>query len=230
MKLDQYQLFSVRTCANFGLSKKVYESSYLYLKWVTLLLFSCTVWSPINQKGDVPKHIGKNIGTGMIDLLPSVNMATRCTSKDEKFILSVSTLTGSHEITRTKLIANSPRGVFAQVTLKAHILKGWHGKGTQLLGSWGKTKTSRLILDFWNVQILADSQISSHIKCLLIRNWWKLRVIGKKVPYKQKTPVFCTYKFSTLSIFGENGPVIYICMEAISICSTVTEVFFNKLI
>ena len=52
-------------------------------------------------------HIGKNIGTGMVVLLPSVNT---CASKAEKFLLSVSTLTGSQDITRTILIANSQSG------------------------------------------------------------------------------------------------------------------------
>ena len=60
----------------FWLSKKKnYESLYLYFKLVTLLLSSCTVWSPINQNGNsnVPMHVGKNTKTGMIVLFPSVN-------------------------------------------------------------------------------------------------------------------------------------------------------------
>ena len=46
----------------------------------------------------------------MIVLLASVNAFNA-----EKFLLSVSTLTGSHKITRTKLKANSPR------VLKTHV-------------------------------------------------------------------------------------------------------------
>ena len=60
----------------------------------------------------------------MIVILASVNAF-----KVEKFQLSVSTLTGSHEITLTKLIANSPR------VLKTYVfLQGRHDdKGAQLL-------------------------------------------------------------------------------------------------
>ena len=60
----------------------------------------------------------------MIVLLVSVNAL-----KAEKFLLSVSKLTGSHEITRNKLKANSLR------VLKLVFLQGRHGKGVQLLGS-----------------------------------------------------------------------------------------------
>ena len=92
---DPYQLFSVLTHLFLDmLSQNFYESLYLYLKQITLLLSSCTVWSPINQNRSIPMHICKNIGTGMIVLLPSLNMLH---FYSEKFLLSVSTLTSSHE-------------------------------------------------------------------------------------------------------------------------------------
>ena len=62
---------------------------YLYLKWVILLLPSNSSCSLIiNQNG-------ANIGTGKIVLSPSVNTLA---FKAEKFLLSVSTMTDSHEI------------------------------------------------------------------------------------------------------------------------------------
>ena len=42
---------------------------------------------------------------------------------------------------------------------------------------------------------------------------YSLTITGKNVPYIQRAPIFGTYSFSTLSVFGENGPVIYACME-----------------
>ena len=54
------------------------------------------------SNGDVPMHVGKNVRTGMI----CKHVALEMTSKAQKFLLSVSTLTGSDEI-RTKLIANA---------------------------------------------------------------------------------------------------------------------------
>ena len=59
----------------------------------------------------------------------SVLLASVNAFKAEKFLLSVSTLTGSNELTWTKLKANSPR------VLKHVFLQGRHSKGVQLLGS-----------------------------------------------------------------------------------------------
>ena len=63
------------SCFQSKQSQIFYESLYLYLKQLKLLLSSCTVWSSINHNGNVPilyMQVGKNIG--MIVLLPSVNM------------------------------------------------------------------------------------------------------------------------------------------------------------
>ena len=73
-------------------------------------------------------HLGKNIGTGLIVLLPSVSMLRFESS-------SVSTLTGSYDITRNKLIANPQSGLCAHIILKTCFFKEDNGKGMQLLGS-----------------------------------------------------------------------------------------------
>ena len=55
-------------------------------------------------------HVGKNIGTGM-----NVFIAICKGPALPRNFTSLSTLTGSHEITRTKLIANSLRVAFAHI-------------------------------------------------------------------------------------------------------------------
>ena len=44
----------------------------------------------------------------------------------------------------------------------------------------------------------------------------------------KNTPVFSTYLFSTLSVFGENGPVIYVCTEAIWSAATHEETVISE--
>ena len=69
---------------------------------------------------------------------------------------------------------------------------------------------------------MADSQISSIIKRLLNKNGWKLLVTSKTQTGKN-TLVFGTCLFSTLSVFGENEPIIYplrMLSGALPICKT----------
>ena len=69
--------------------------------------------------------------------------------------------------------------------------KTWYGDATVgeiVLSKKQKiyNQSSGMILDFLNTYILADSQISSNIKRLLIQNGWKLQVTSKNVPHRQK--------------------------------------------
>ena len=57
-------------------------------------------------------QVGKNIGTGMLVILPSVNTLR---FKSQVIPTLVSTITGEHEITMTKLMANSSRVVSAHI-------------------------------------------------------------------------------------------------------------------
>ena len=65
-------------------------------------------------------HIGKNIGTGMNhDCCFFLPLICKQASIGEKFLLLVSTLIGSQEITRTKLIVN-----FLRVLKKEDMVRG----------------------------------------------------------------------------------------------------------
>ena len=68
MRTSYFQSVHVFIFIYHMLSPNFYESLYLYLKGVMLLLSSCLVWSPINQNGDVPMHVNRDAC-----LLPSVN-------------------------------------------------------------------------------------------------------------------------------------------------------------
>ena len=69
-------------------------------------------------------HLGQEFGTERIVLLPFVN---KLHFKAEKFLLSVSTLTGYQ--TESKL---PDSGLCAHIILKTCVLQG---KGTEMLGS-----------------------------------------------------------------------------------------------
>ena len=82
----------------------------------------------------------------MIVLLASVNAF-----KAEKFLLSVSSWTGSHEITKTKLKANSPRILKTCVSFKEDLVRGttvWEFVLRQKQHI--DNQSSRMILDFPN--------------------------------------------------------------------------------
>ena len=201
MKLDPYQLFSIFTCINCGLVKFFYESLYLYWKRVALLLSSCRVWSPIKQNGHVPIYmlIGKNIGTGMIVLVPLVNTLR---FQVEKFLPSVSTLTGPHEITRTKLIVkHSKSGLCAHIILKTCVLQGDMVRGCNwTMGSlyWGKNKISisspaRWFWIFWTHKFW-QIHTSVQIPSVFDSKWSKNYLITVKTYSTGKnTPVFGNY-------------------------------------
>ena len=169
-----------------------------------MLLSSGTVWSPINQNGDVPI----NTGTVMIVLLPSVFCKHTGLLKPRNY----------KDQTDSKLTES---GFCAHIILKTCVLQGRHGKGMQLLGSlhWGNNKTSisspagwfwiSETHTFWQFHKLVQ------ISRALIRNGWQLRVTGKNIPYRQKHTSYsvCT-NFQFYPYLGKTGPLIYACMNA----------------
>ena len=120
MKLDLYQLFSIRTCINFGLAKFFMKA---YMLCICILkgshCFRClyvqfdhpsikTVMSTYSLYARRQEYWNRS--ACLIAICKHVAL-----QKSRKFLLSVSTLTGSQVITRTKLIANSPRVVSAHI-------------------------------------------------------------------------------------------------------------------
>ena len=103
MKLVLNKLFSVRKCNNF-------HKRLAYLLWKLVLVLN---WGYVNQNSDVSLQLGQNFGTKVPVSLPSMSWWTSWkTHCVEKILLSLSTLTGSNEITRKLL---------AQILLKTQV-------------------------------------------------------------------------------------------------------------
>ena len=76
MKLDPYQLFSIRRCIHFGLAKFFIKVILVFKTGHVVDVFMNSLITH-QSKQRCPyiayMHVGKNIGTGMLVLLPSVN-------------------------------------------------------------------------------------------------------------------------------------------------------------
>ena len=75
-------------------------------------------------------HVGKNIGSGMLVLLPSVNMLSFKSQEIPTFSFYINWFTRNYkDKTDSKLLES---GLCAHSILKTCVLQGRHGKGTQL--------------------------------------------------------------------------------------------------
>ena len=105
----------------------------------------------------------------------------------------------------------------------------------QLLGHlyWGKNKTSisspagwfwiSKTHKFWQIHI--SVQISGVFWFEMDENYG---LLVKTYHTDKNTPVFGMYYFSTLSVLEENGPVIYVCTDAIWSAAMISSVWLNS--
>ena len=75
-------------------------------------------------------HIGKNTGTGMIVLLPSVNKLHFYIREIPTFSFYIDWFTQNYKDQSDSKLPKS--GLCAHIFLKTRVLQGRHGKGTQL--------------------------------------------------------------------------------------------------
>ena len=81
----------------------------------------------MNKKSD---HLGKNIGTGMLVLLPSVNTLGFKSRENPTFSFYIDWFTRNYKDQTDSKHPES--GLCAGIILKICVLQGRHGKGTQL--------------------------------------------------------------------------------------------------
>ena len=75
-------------------------------------------------------HVGQNIGTGMLVLLPSVNTLRFKSQEIPTFSFYIDWFTRNYKDQTDSKLPES--GLCAHIILKTRVLQGRHGKGTQL--------------------------------------------------------------------------------------------------